>query len=63
MLRRLFIVLSILLVVIAAGWLSMRRADIPFDTLEGIYTSQASQFMTLEDGLKVHYRDEGNPAG
>lgn len=63
MFRRLFIVLSVLVIVAGIGWLSMRRADIPFDTLEGLYTSQNSQFMTLEDGLKVHYRDEGQRNG
>ena len=63
MFRRLFIVLLIILVVASVGWLTMRRADIPYKTLEGLYTSPASQFLSLEDGLKVHYRDEGNPDG
>jgi len=63
MFRRLFVVLLIILVVASVGWLAMRRADIPFSTLEGLYTSPTSQFITLEDGLKVHYRDEGNRNG
>jgi len=63
MFRRLFIVSLIISVVLGVGWLSMRRADIPFDTLEKLYTSPSSQFMTLQDGLKVHYRDEGNRDG
>ena len=63
MFRRLFVVLLIILVVASVGWLTMRRADIPYSTLEGLYTSPASQFITLEDGLKVHYRDEGIPEG
>lgn len=63
MFRRLFTVLLILLVLVSIGWLTMRRADIPYTTLEDLYTSSSSQFLTLEDGLKVHYRDEGNPDG
>lgn len=60
MLRRLFFVLSVFLIIASVTWLSMRRADIPYDTLEGLYTSESSRFMTLGDGLKVHYRDEGD---
>lgn len=63
MLRRLFIVFSIILIVASIGWLSMRRADIPYTTLENLYTSEASDFLTLRDGLKVHYRDEGPRTG
>lgn len=63
MLRRAFILLTILSLLLTVTWLSLRRADIPFDTLERMYASEASQFMTLADGLKVHYRDEGNRTG
>lgn len=63
MLRRAFIVFFVFLILLTVTWLSMRRADIPFDTLERIYTSQNSDFMTLQDGLKVHYRDEGKRDG
>lgn len=60
MVRRFLFVFSVLLILVSVTWLSMRRADIPYDTLEGLYTSETSRFMTLRDGLKVHYRDEGN---
>ena len=63
MFRRLFAIVLIVLIVVSVGWLAMRRADIPYTTLEDIYTSSTSRFLTLEDGLKVHYRDEGNPEG
>lgn len=63
MFRRIAVFLLIIFVVIAVGYLSMRRADIPFDTLEGLYTSDQSEFLTTDDGLKVHYRDEGLQAG
>lgn len=59
MFRRILIVLVTLVLILAAGWLALRRADIPYDTLETLYASEASQFMTLSDGMKLHYRDEG----
>ena len=59
MLRRLLTVLIIFLLILAAGWLALRRADIPYQSLEKVYTSPSSEFLTLSDGLKIHYRDEG----
>ena len=38
-------------------------ADIPYETLRSKYASPASRWAELPGGLKVHYRDEGNPAG
>lgn len=61
MLRRLLIVLVILFLILTAGWMALRRDDIPYQTLETVYTSPSSQFLTLSDGLKLHYRDEGRP--
>ena len=63
MFRRLLAVLLVLAVLLAAGWLALRRGDIPYDTLETLYASQESEFLTLADGVKVHYRDEGNEDG
>lgn len=63
MFRRLLSVLLVILVLAAVGWLAMRRADIPYDTLETLYASEQSEFLTLPDGVKLHYRDEGNPDG
>ncbi|MEO9969062.1 MAG: alpha/beta hydrolase [Hyphomonadaceae bacterium] len=63
MLRRLMTIVTIILLILAAGWLALRRADIPFQSLETVYTSQNSQFLTLSDGVKLHYRDEGLESG
>ncbi len=59
MLRRTLAVILTIVAVLAAGWLTMRRADIPYDTLEAEYSIPDSKFMTLDDGLKVHYTDTG----
>ncbi len=59
MLRRTLAVILTIVAVLAAGWLALRRADIPYDTLETIYSVPDTQFMTLDDGLKVHFTDTG----
>lgn len=63
MLRRLFAIMIILLLIVAVGWLALRRADIPYQSLETFYTSEESEFLTLSDGMKMHYRDEGLASG
>tara|TARA_B100000029_G_scaffold79408_1_gene70852 strand:+ start:1661 stop:1936 length:276 start_codon:yes stop_codon:yes gene_type:complete len=37
--------------------------DIPREELESKYATGASQFLTLDDGSRIHYRDEGNQQG
>jgi len=51
------------LALLGAGWLALRRPDIPYATLERRYASGASRFLGLPDRLRIHYRDEGNPDG
>ncbi|MFO1013328.1 MAG: alpha/beta hydrolase [Caulobacteraceae bacterium] len=50
-------------VLMVAACVSLQKPDIPYDTLRERYASPASRYMDLENGLKVHYRDEGNPNG
>lgn len=59
MLRRTLAVLLTIIAVLAAGWLALHRADVPYDTLETTYSVPDTQFMTLDDGLKLHYTDTG----
>lgn len=59
MLRRTLAVILTIIAILAAGWLAMRRADVPYDTLEGAYALPDTQFLTLGDGLKIHYTDTG----
>ena len=51
--------LAIAVAVLAVGWLALKRADIPYADLEASYANEASQFVTLEDDVRVHFRDEG----
>ena len=57
--RRTFAILLAIIAILAAGWLALRRADIPYDTLELVYSVPDSQFVTFDDGLKIHYTDTG----
>lgn len=59
MFRRIFFVLVSLAVIVGAGWLALKRADISYAALETVYMSDTSRFLTVEDGTKIHYRDEG----
>lgn len=54
---------GVIVVIVLAGWLALARPNIPYAKLEARYASKSSKFVELPDGLRVHYRDEGNPAG
>ncbi len=56
-------IVGVIAVALVAGYLALLRADIPYAKLEAKYTSPASRFMDLPGGLRVHYRDQGNPKG
>ncbi len=47
----------------AAGLSACAKPDLAWSTLEARYANPASRYMDLPGGLKVHYRDEGDPAG
>ena len=55
--RTVYVVLSVL-VLLAAGMLSMVRRDIPAEQLKARYATPPSKFVEIE-GLSVHYRDQG----
>ncbi len=56
-------IVVVLVVLLTAGWLALRRPDIPFTTLQAKYGNSASRYMDLPGGLKVHYRDQGRRDG
>ena len=39
------------------------EGDLPAAAVDAKYSSENSQFLTLANGTRVHYRDEGNPEG
>lgn len=57
--RGLATALLLIVVLATAGWLLMRRPDIPYATLEARYGYADSRYMDLPSGVRVHYRDLG----
>jgi pimeloyl-ACP methyl ester carboxylesterase len=50
-------------VLLTAGWLALRRPDVPWPILQAKYANAASCYVDLPGGLKVHYRDQGKRDG
>lgn len=57
--RGLATALLLIVVLATAGWLLMRRPDIPYATLEARYGYADSRYMDLPGGVRAHYRDIG----
>jgi pimeloyl-ACP methyl ester carboxylesterase len=57
--RRFLVVLLTFVAILAAGWFALQRADIGYDRLELVYANSDSRTLSLENGLRVHYRDVG----
>ena len=53
---------SLLLLTIAAGFF-LYKSSIPAGIIDARYTSRSSQFLLMENGSRIHYRDEGNRRG
>lgn len=43
----------------AVGYFTLKRDDIPYETLASRYESAASRYVDLPGGIRMHYRDEG----
>jgi pimeloyl-ACP methyl ester carboxylesterase len=52
-------ILLAIAVVLVGGFFYLSDPDIPRATLESRYGTPPSQFLTLADGTRVHYRDQG----
>lgn len=59
MFRRLLAVFVTLGVILFAGWMTLRRDDIPYDQLEAIYADADSRYLAFGEGMRVHFRDVG----
>jgi pimeloyl-ACP methyl ester carboxylesterase len=56
-------ILAVVATVAVGATLASCATDLPAQTVEQRYSSPASRFLTMADGTRVHYRDEGNRAG
>jgi len=59
MFRRFLAVFLTLGVILFAGWMTLRREDIPYEQLETIYANIDSRYLTFGEEMRVHFRDVG----
>lgn len=52
-------IIGLVALVAVGGYFTLRRGDIPYETLATEYASPASQYADLPGGIHMHYRDEG----
>ena len=57
-----FLGFSLVILVIITG-LFLYKPPIPADVVDARYTSPSSQFLMMENGSRIHYRDEGRRQG
>lgn len=55
--------IAILFLMSACGLSACAKSEIPWPQLENRYAGPASRFAELPDGVRVHYRDQGNRSG
>lgn len=46
-------------IILFAGWMTLRRDDIPFGQLEAIYANKESHYLALDETTRIHFRDVG----
>jgi pimeloyl-ACP methyl ester carboxylesterase len=61
--RKFLLILLSLGALVIGGFMGIRDADIPYETLVEHYGQAPSQYLELPSGLTAHYRDQGNPQG
>lgn len=59
----LLVLIGIVAILAAGGYFALKRDDIAYETLAARYESAASRYVDLPGGIRMHYRDEGDPNG
>ena len=54
---------AVFILLIASLLMTAYQGDLPADVVDAKYVSPASQFLTLDDGARIHFRDEGRRDG
>jgi len=57
-----FLGFTLVLLLLVTG-IFLYKGPIPADVVDARYTSLSSQFLMMENGSRIHYRDEGNRQG
>lgn len=55
--------LAAVVLALASTYVVERRPDLPYAVLQGSYGSPRDRTLALDDGVRLNYRDEGNPDG
>lgn len=61
--RNILIGLVVVVALLAGGFMLIQRKPATNAELDPVYTSVASKFIDMGDGVSAHYRDEGNKNG
>ena len=51
--------LAVFLIAVAVVAVALYQGDLPKEVVDAKYSSPASQFLSLDSGAKIHFRDEG----
>ncbi|MBC7767527.1 MAG: alpha/beta hydrolase [Phycisphaerales bacterium] len=57
------VLVALALVLAGGAYVVLKRPDLPYAELATTYESPASRYVDLPNGVRMHYRDEGRPAG
>lgn len=57
------ITVAIVVVILLCAGLLLYKGELPREVVDAKYTGETSQFFTMENGARIHFRDEGNPNG
>jgi pimeloyl-ACP methyl ester carboxylesterase len=55
--------LGVIVVITLVGSVLLFEGDIPASTVDAKYSNSQSSFLVLENGSRIHYRDQGQPSG
>jgi len=61
LLTGLLVIVGLIALVAIGGYFVLKRPDIPYEALASRYESAASRYVDLPNGVRMHYRDEGDP--
>jgi len=56
------VIVAVLAVLLVIAGVALYRPDIPYARLEAKYATPTSKFVDLPGGVRMHYRDDGDPA-
>ncbi len=60
--RSRFILIFLVAILAWLGFAVLLEPDLPKEVVDAKYSSPASRFLSMDNGARVHYRDEGDPS-